>query len=424
MDNAIVGIKKKCHVFLTWHFLPSLLEKIVEGLLLKRQTSILENGLIWLGAAISIAEIQAGTYLAPLGLLKGSLAIILGHLIGCSLLFLAGVIGGQTRLDSMATAQISFGKRGALVFAVLNICQLIGWTGIMIYDGGLAAEYLWHLGQYVWCLVIGGLIVGWLILGIARLKRVNLIVMTTLLLLTVALSWRIFSHPGNPEDTLSSLSFGAAIELAVAMPLSWLPLISDYTSKAKQVAPTTLVSVLAYGIVSCWMALIGLGASLFTGQLNIAKVIYKSGLGVGGLIIVILSTVTTTFMDAYSAGASAHLLWPKITKTNLAIITTLIGTLGAMWLPLANISSFLYLIGSVFAPMIAILITDYYCLHQTVIADQVNKSNLLLWLVGFILYRWLMRVNSPLGSTLPDIAVVVILCLCSHWITGKLFYSK
>ena len=44
-----------------------------------------------------------------------------------------------------------------------------------------------------------------------------------------------------------SLTFGAAVELAVAMPLSWLPLISDYTRDAEKPTQATWVSVLVYG---------------------------------------------------------------------------------------------------------------------------------------------------------------------------------
>ena len=40
-----------------------------------KRTSIFENGLIWFGAGVSIAEILTGTYLAPLGFSKGLLAI-------------------------------------------------------------------------------------------------------------------------------------------------------------------------------------------------------------------------------------------------------------------------------------------------------------------------------------------------------------
>lgn len=82
----------------------------------ERRTSLFENGLIWFGAAVSLAEILTGTYLAPLGFGKGAAAILLGHIIGCGLLFLAGVIGGKMRKSAMETSKMSFGKIGGMFF--------------------------------------------------------------------------------------------------------------------------------------------------------------------------------------------------------------------------------------------------------------------------------------------------------------------
>ena len=80
---------------------------------------------------------------------KGLAAILLGHLIGCVLLFLAGVIGGKVRKSAMETVKISFGQKGSLLFALLNVIQLVGWTAIMIYDGALAANGIFSTGHWV-----------------------------------------------------------------------------------------------------------------------------------------------------------------------------------------------------------------------------------------------------------------------------------
>ena len=102
---------------------------------MEKRTSLLENGLIWFGAGVSIAEILTGTYFSSLGFQKGLAAILIGHVIGCVMLFLAGVIGGKSRLSAMETVKSSFGNKGGQFFAILNVLQLVGWTAIMIYDG-------------------------------------------------------------------------------------------------------------------------------------------------------------------------------------------------------------------------------------------------------------------------------------------------
>ena len=167
-----------------------------------------------------------------------------GHVIGCILLFLAGVIGGKMRLSAMDSTKMSFGQKGCLLFAALNVLQLVGWTAFIFFDGNSA------------------------------------VVCT------------------------EAMTFGAGVELAIAMPLSWLPLISDYTREAEDPVKASLASSIVYGIVSCWMYLIGLGAALFTGEYDIAQIMLKAGLGIAGLLIIVFSTVTTTFLDAYSAGIS------------------------------------------------------------------------------------------------------------------------
>lgn len=384
----------------------------------QKRTSIFENGLIWFGAGVSIAEILTGTYLAPLGFGKGLVAILIGHVIGCLLLFLAGVIGGKVRRSAMETVKMSFGKRGSLLFSVLNVMQLVGWTAIMIYDGALAANGVAEVGSWVWCLVIGALIVLWILIGITNLGKVNTIAMTALFILTLILCKVIFFDSGA-VGVLSdeAMTFGAAVELSVAMPLSWLPLISDYTREAKEPVKASAVSAIVYGLVSTWMYLIGMGAAIYTGEYDIAQIMVKAGLGIAGLLIIVFSTVTTTFLDAYSAGISSESIVAKWNGKWIAVGVTVLGTIAAIVYPMDNITNFLYLIGSVFAPMIAIQIADYFLLKRVGKSadDAVEKSfdavNLAIWVIGFIVYRCLMRVDIPIGNTVPDMAITIVLCV-------------
>ena len=380
----------------------------------ERKTSIFENGLIWFGAGVSLAEILTGTYFAPLGFGRGLLAILLGHVIGCVLLFAAGLIGGRTEKSAMETVRLSFGRKGALMFAALNVLQLVGWTAIMIYDGALAADGVLAAGRWVWCLVIGALIVVWILIGIRNLGKLNTVAMTALFLLTVVLCVVIFRGGGAVTFVDEGMSFGAAVELAVAMPLSWLPLISDYTRSAKKPAAATAVSAAVYGLVSCWMYVIGMGAAIFAGESDLAQIILKAGIGVAGLLVIVLSTVTTTFMDAYSAGVSSEAISEKLPGKWVAVGAAVLGTIGAIAFPMDDITDFLYLIGSVFAPMIAIQIADFFLLKRDRSAHAFDWRNMVIWALGFAAYRLLMNVDFVLGSSLPDMAVTMLLCVAAE----------
>lgn len=385
----------------------------------ENRTSVFSNGLIWFGAGVSLAEILTGTYFAPLGFGKAMAAILLGHFIGGIMMFAAGMIGAKERRSAMETVKMSFGEKGSLLFAILNVLQLIGWTSIMIYDGALAADGMLHTGLWVWALVIGALIALWIIVGLTNLGKINTIAMTALFILSLILFKVIFfgTQAAAPMVDDGSLTFGAAVELAVAMPLSWLPLISDYTREAEKPFAATLASVVTYSLVSIFMYMIGMGAAIFTGEYDIAQIMVKTGLGVVGLLIIVFSTVTTTFLDAYSAGVSSVSISSKIKEKWAAVVVTIIGTVAAMLYPMDNITNFLYLIGSVFAPMIAVQIADYFILKKADAAEkEFQWTNLLIWLIGFTAYRLLMHVDTPVGNTLPDMAITIVLCL----IVGKI----
>ena len=381
-----------------------------------KKTSTFQNGLIWFGAGVSLAEILTGTAFAPLGMAKGFAAILLGHIIGCAMMLLAGLIGGRTGRSAMETVKMSFGQKGGLLFAFLNVLQLVGWTAIMIYDGALAVGGIFAIGRWVWCLVIGALIIVWIAVGVTDLGWINKITMAALFILTLVLCKVIF-FSGNAMVGIDgeSLTFGAAVELAVAMPLSWLPLISDYTREAKEPVKATAVSAIIYGLVSCWMYVIGMGAAIYTGESDIAQIMVKAGLGIAGLLIIVFSTVTTTFLDAYSAGISSESVFSRINGKYAAIAVTVIGTIGAIVYPMDNITDFLYLIGSVFAPMIAIQIADFFLLKRAdSLGEAVDITNAVIWVIGFILYRILMRIDIPVGNTLPDMVITILICMAAR----------
>ena len=374
---------------------------------MNKKTSVFENSLIWFGAAVSIAEILTGTYFASLGFLKGLFAIVLGHIVGCILLFLAGMIGAKTQKSAMDTVKISFGTKGGIFFAILNILQLFGWTGIMIYDGASATQGILPIGHFIWCMVIGGLILVWILIGVKNLGKLNAIAMSALFLMTIILSIIIFKGGIVFNKGDNSMSFGAAMELSIAMPLSWLPLISDYTKEAKEPVKATAASSIVYGFVSIWMYIIGMSAALFTMESDIAKILLKAGLGIMGLFIVVLSTVTTTFLDVYSAGVSTESIFSKIKSKWVAVAVTVIGTLGAIVLPMDDITGFLYLIGSVFAPMIAIQISDFFILKISNDKKMFSIKNIIIWVTGFIIYRILMKFDIPIGSTIPSMLITI-----------------
>lgn len=390
------------------------------GQMEKKKTSLITNAMIWFGAGVSISEILTGTYFASLGFGKGMAAILIGHIIGCVLFCLAGIIGGKNGKSSMESAKMSFGGKGALIFPLLNIVQLVGWTSVMISSGAAAAENVYAIGMSVWSIIIGVLVIVWLFVGAKNVNAVNTIALSLLFVLTIILSFVVFRGGVSTLVSGEAITFGAAVEMAVAMPLSWLPLISDYTKEAEKPVKASVVSSVVYFIISCWMYVIGMGMALFTNETDIAVIMVKAGLGIAGLIIVIFSTVTTTFLDVYSAGISSGSLSNKINQQVAAVIVCVIGTLLAIFTQTNYFESFLYFIGSVFAPMIAVQIVDWFIFKNDSSDKGANIINLVVWAVGFVLYRISMNFDIILGNTFPVMLITGIICL----IANKVWRSK
>lgn len=383
-----------------------------------QKTSVLSNSLLWFGAAISIAEILTGTFIAPLGFTKGLIAIILGHAIGCIFMWMAGYIGAKTGKSAMETVRLSFGSKGSLFFSVLNILQLVGWTAVMIISGAKATGTVINPalninGEALWCIVIGVLIIVWLMVGIKNLGKLNMVAVGLLFVLTIVLSVIVFK--GGSLSSLSSdeMSFGLAVELSAAMPLSWLPLISDYTRNAKKPVLTNSISVILYFVGSCWMYTLGLGATIFTGESDIARIMLNAGLGIAGVLIIIFSTVTTTYLDAFSAAVSFNNITSKIKEKWVGIIVCVLGIILAIFTPIEQYETFLFLIGSVFAPMIAIMIVDFFILKKDHANESFNITNIIIWVLGFVIYRLSMeiKIDTVVGNTLPVIIITGIICI-------------
>lgn len=372
---------------------------------------------LWFGAAISMAEIFTGGLLAPLGFTDALKAILLGHLIGGLILILGGYIGAQSKLPSMMSTRISFGTYGSYLFSLLNVLQLIGWTAVMIISGGRAANALGKTlfgfdAIFAWSLGIGVLIALWILLGKVGFKKLNVIAVILLFALTLLLC-RIVFQENSVFGALNTgeMSFGAALELSVIMPLSWLPLISDYTRFADQKKTGLIGSFMGYFIGSSLMYTIGLAVALYTKDGDIGAMMVAINLGFFALAIVLLSTVTTTFLDAYSAGVTFINVFPKFNERKVAFVMALIGLAVALLTPVEEYETFLYAIGSVFAPLFAILLSDYFFFKKESIAPalQLHVGALIVWAIGVCLYYQFITLDLVIGSTLPTMVATALL---------------
>lgn len=376
---------------------------------------------LWFGAAVSVAEILTGGYIADLGWKKGILAIVLGHLAGTILLVLAGLIGFRERLPAITATRISFGKQGSWLISGVNILQLVGWTAIMIIEGGTAmntiAVSLWKFNHpVVMSVLIGGLAGLWVFWGMRGFRLINTFAASLLLILTVVMSVVIFTGPAPGEAMPAGKgAFGMGFELSIIMPLSWFPLISDYTSQARSKKGALIAPFLGYFIGSCWMYFIGMAGGIFFGSPDPTKAMLAANLGLTALAIIGLSTVTTTFLDIYSAGISLINIFPRVNDRVAALFFAVFGTLVAVIFPIARYTDFLYLLGSIFAPLIAVLLVDYFIFRQDNRHKKTDLTASVSLVAGIAFYYLIKTMDLAIGATLTTILFTAAL----HWLFRK-----
>ena len=387
---------------------------------MEKRTGLFANGIIWFGVAISVSEIEAGIEIGAAAARDSLwLPLVLGHIFGGILLFFVGLIGARVRLNAMETTKSSFGKYGSKFFAALNTFQLLAWVAVLNAQGASALAGLnLPISFPLTCVILAALIAAWVYVGIRRSANVTTIVMAALAVLLAILSVKLFglgsgssaaanvaSAAGNAA-TATALKFWNIFEISIAMPISWLPVISDYTKDAEKPVKATAISAIAYTFASLWMYIIGIEISGIGAGNNIAQAILLAGLGIPGIIIVVLSTVTTNFLAANSAGESSKAIYSKINPKIAGVVVSFLSAALAISGIMEHYISFLYLIASVFAPMAAVLLVSFYFSKERTESLGAWLWNIFAWLAGFIAYQVAEHFDSVfLGPTL--LAVIV-----------------
>jgi NCS1 family nucleobase:cation symporter-1 len=400
--------------------------------------------LLWAGAAISLAEIWAGSLIVPLGLGLGLWAILLGHLIGNTPFALGGLIGSRWGVPTMVSVRPSFGIRGSYFAAALNVIQLIGWTAVMLIVCGQAADAISKFYGFsnlnLWIILSGVITTLWALVGHRIWKWLQRISVIALLILCLAMTYIVFQQYGwailSQIPRKRDFPFMVGMDLVIAMPISWLPLVSDYSRFAKDSKSSFWGTWISYFMISSWMYLIGLMASLATQSPDPSGVVMglmlKFGWAIPALIIVLFSTFTTTFLDIYSTAISGLNIFPKLGERAGILIGGIFGIIVAIIFPtLLNYEHFLLFIGAMFCPLFGIVLMDYFFLRRGGIDlvdlyrrdgkywfwKGINPLAIIAWAIGFAIYlgfspmlmEKVLGIKAafpwPLGSSLPSMIV-------------------
>jgi purine-cytosine permease-like protein len=213
-----------------------------------------------------------------------------------------------------------------------------------------------------------------------------------------------------------------AIELSIAMPISYLPLIGDYTKTANSKTAAAFMPFAGYFFGSCLMWIAGLYISVRTGK-DIFSFITNMPFKAAICAVVLLSTLSTTFIDLYSASASLK-RFLRIPENKITILIGIIITALAALAPVDKygelLSGFLSAIASVFIPIYSIVFIEF-CLKRGQETRNFPIFKLFTIAAGCAVYRLSGRLGIP---TINCIAVVALLTVLGKRKSDKIGVKK
>ena len=373
---------------------------------------------LWFSLGVGLLVMQVGAYLVPaVGTQDAMLAIVIGSVIGSGLLAWVAKIGCDTGLSSAGLMHQVFGSSFARLPVLLNIVQLIGWTTfelVVMRDGtmAMAGDSAWS-SPIVTTLLWGGvltLLMTSSMLGLVRsfVSRLGLpLVMLSLLWLT----WQFFgllqvqglqifwNQPGTGE-----MGFLSAMDLVIAMPVSWLPLIADYARHGKNSRTALTGSWMGYAVANIWCYALGVMViSVSSPDANLVNTLLLAQGGLLALGLVLLDEIDNAYGDVYSAAVNSHSLWAGISAKHWGVGIAVLCTALAMVLPMHSLEPFLLMLSSVFVPLFGVILgrLGLGTVHRK--APKFDLAAAAAWLIGVAVFHAFAQLLPQWGSALPSL---------------------
>jgi putative hydroxymethylpyrimidine transporter CytX len=433
-----------------------------------RRLSGLDVGVLWGDLAVGILVLAAGALLVTpassggLGLRFGNalLAILIGSVAGSLLLALVAVAGHDRGVPSMVLLRPVLGRYGSYGASLINLAQLIGWTGFEFWAMALFAnrvsKQVFDLDAFgLWLAVVAIFCTGLALAGPLRVVRVWLerfglwIVLAACGYLTL---YYLFKGGFGPfiGTTRGSAPFAVAVDLVVVMPVSWLPLVADYNRFSVGRRQNFTGTFGGYSLGNAWFYALGAllvlaGGFADSSPEGIAAGILgiSAGVVVGTVLLLSLLAGETdeAFADIYSAAVSTQNIVPRMSQRGLVIAIAAAGTAIASVVTASDYETFLFLLGSVFVPLFGVVLAAWIAGRLAGPADTdtswFRPATVVVWVAGFALYHWINPVGpswwikwftdrvpgtgdySWLGSSLPSFAFAFTAGLVVEWLTRR-----
>jgi NCS1 family nucleobase:cation symporter-1 len=379
----------------------------------QRVLGFLDQAVLWGNLGISLLVLVAGALLVPaLGLWSALAATVLGAAIGNALLGLAAVPASQTGVPTMVLYRAPLGLRGSLLPTACNVVQNLGWATFELFVIATAAtevseRVFGFRGRLLWVVVFGAITTGMAVAGPLTVIRrwLERYAIWAVLASTVYLTWYALAHFDlgrlAARGGEGGLSFWAGVDIAIALPISWVPLVADYARFGRSAKASFLGTAVGYFLAQVWFYVLGVLFLLGIGHGDVLAAVVAIPVGLLAMAVLVVDETDEVFANLYSTGVSLQNALPRLPGRPLVLVLGVLATcLAALVGDLSQYESFLFLLGALFVSLFGVLAADYFVLARrrydtTALyrADGpyrgVRWPAVAVWLLGFLVYNWI-----------------------------------
>ena len=385
---------------------------------------------LWLSLVVGLLVMQIGAYLVPsVGPQQAALVIVLGSILGAGMLAWTAKLGCDTGLSSSGLMHATYGSSFAKLPVLLNIVQLVGWTtfelvvmrdgtvAIARQGGGFAAAWWPVLATLVWGAVLVALISGSMVKLVRKfIGRFGLpLVIASLLWLTWQFLGKastqglsaIWNKPGT-----GAMSTMQALDLVIAMPISWLPLVADFARHGLSGRSTLRGTWLGYAVANIWCYSLGVLIAITTPSTDLVAALLLAQGGLIALGLILIDEVDNAYGDVYSGAVAGHSLKPSWSVRNIGMGFAAVCTSLALVLPMHALEPFLLMLSSVFIPLYGVILARLVGktnVAALVTERQVNYSAVLIWFSGVVFYHLMSKYAPAWGAAIPTLVLTFVL---------------
>ena len=395
-----------------------------------------DHASLWFSLGVGLLVMQMGAYLLPaLSPVQALMAITLGSLIGAALLGWVGKLGCDSGLSSAGLMHSVYGRHFARLPIVLNIIQLLGWGSFELVvmrdatvalgkqSGAMTATYWPWLATLFWGSVILLLMSGSMVTLVRRI--VSRVALPLVIASLLWLSWQFLAMANAAgfatlmsREGDGSMSMLSAMDLVIAMPISWLPLVADYARHGKSGKSALTGAWTGFALANIWCYSLGVLVALTLPSEDLVTALLLAQGGLIALSLVLIDEVDNAYGDAYSAAMSAHSILPSWSIRRWGLLIAALCTALAMVLPMHSLEPFLLLLSSCFVPLFGVMLgrlafgaNAVELMHD---APAVRWDAVAIWVAGIAFYHLLPYLSSAMGSALPTLVLTFIVAAATR----------